>query len=286
ANTKYTGLLITFTIFIFAITYRRDLFKNSKFNFSLALPFLLLIPWFYWNFAVYGVNSIVEHNDFAGLLIKLSKAGRFLIPVLVIVVSGYFLYLKLKCDLRGNNEEKVCKKTEEIDGKNKLKVASYFLTAGIFYILLKKYVLNSIDFGYIPFTTWQGGILAHEPTIFYVGRLIEYFLIYIFAFASLFIFQSEEKQNAAFIRITATLILLFFIMWGNFQSRYVLSCVAFLLLLAANLIFELFDNIFKIKYRFARNLLISMLVLFITYAVLKVTYLNIELSFTNDMCYY
>ena len=285
ANTKYTGVLITFAIFLFAITYRRDLFKKSKFNLSLILPFLLLVPWLYWNFNVYGLESIANHSEISFLLGQLSKLAKLIVPVVLLFGGSFFLYKKIRQDICV--ESKSVKLDEpEAKKSNKLQYASYVLVVFMFYILFKGYVVNSLRFDFIPFTTWRGGILGNEPPVFYFGRLIEYFLIYIFAFASLLTYQPNEKTSSAFVRISAVVILLFFIMWGNFQCRYILSSVAFLILLAAHAVFMVLDSAGKIKQFTIRNILLAALILFIAYAVLKVSYLNIALSYTNDMCYF
>ena len=49
-NTKYTGILVIFAIVFYVLFYHRALFKSKKFLLSLALPFVLLLPWVFWNF--------------------------------------------------------------------------------------------------------------------------------------------------------------------------------------------------------------------------------------------
>ena len=289
ANTKYTGILITFTIFLFAITYRRDLFKNSKFNFSLVLPFLLLLPWLLWNFNVYGLESVTDNAEIAGLIKRLAKAAKLIIPIGLLCAATFLLYKKIKRDISNSDEVEIATdRSEETQIKinSKLQQASFVLVFFIFCFLFRGYVINSLRFDFIPFTTWQGGILSNEPAVFYFGRLIEYFLVYILAFVSLLVFQPNEKQISAFIRISAVVILLFFIMWGNFQCRYILSSIAFLILLAANSVYKIFDLVAKIKHFSIRIVLLSAVSTFITYSILKVIYLNLALSYTNDMCYF
>ncbi len=73
-NTKYTGILITFVMIIFAAFYRKDLFANKKFQLSLVLPILLLLPWFFWNYRVYGLMSVVQHKELMRFLRVLGEA--------------------------------------------------------------------------------------------------------------------------------------------------------------------------------------------------------------------
>lgn len=285
-NTKYTGVLITFAIFLFAITYRRDLFKNSKFNLSLILPFLLLGPWLLWNFNVYGLESLKNHSEISFLLGQLSKLSHLIVPLVLLLGGSFLLYKKIRQDVCIERKSEKFYELHEKKSNNKLQYASYVLVASMFFILFKGYVLNSLRFEFIPFTTWQGGILGNEPPVFYFGRLIEYFLIYIFAFACLLVYQPNENTSAAFVRISSVAILLFFIMWGNFQCRYILSSIPFLILIAAHAVFMLLDSIGKIKQFTIRNLLFAAVSLFLAYSIIKVSYLNIALSYTNDMCYF
>ena len=88
--TKYTGIFATINIGLFALVHQRDLFRNKFFITSLALPFIMLIPWFFWNYTVYGISffftqgsiHVVESNRLSRLYIS-----AFFIGVVVVALK-------------------------------------------------------------------------------------------------------------------------------------------------------------------------------------------------------
>ena len=81
-------------------------------------------------------------------------------------------------------------------------------------------------------------------------------------------------------------VLLFFTAWRCFQCRYILSVIPLLAILGAELIFTLFAKIEKLPRLLPRLILKSGLSVLIMYALAKTFYIDLFLSFTNDMCYY
>jgi len=107
-----------------------------------------------------------------------------------------------------------------------------------------------------------------------------------FCLISIFIFHRQENDKAPLIRISAMLIILFFIAWGNYQCRYIASSLPFLLILAADMIVRLFQSINKIPFFLVRGTASAGLVIFLVYILVKVMVINQMVSFTNDMCYF
>ena len=65
--TKYPGLLMTLVFVLYGLVERDVCFRNRKFWLGLALPFLLLLPWFYWNGMVYGWGIFARIGMLHGL---------------------------------------------------------------------------------------------------------------------------------------------------------------------------------------------------------------------------
>ncbi len=281
-NTKYTGILITIAITIFAIIYKKNLFKNKYFIISLCLPLIMLIPWFYWNYKVYGIKAILKHPELLALIGHIKRLLK-IIPAFVLISIGIILYKQLKKD---NNINLYASNKQSIENNNMLSILSYIIISIIICIFLNQALLHSLQLGHIPFTSWMFGVFLNEPPSFYFRRLIEYSFIYTFSFIYLFSYDPNRKNEASLITISAGIILAFFLLWGNYQSRYILSAIPFLIILGVKLWFQLFNAVSKSNNTFIYFSGRLGLRVVLIYILLKTYLLDVLLSFTNDMCYF
>ncbi|MCD4780245.1 MAG: glycosyltransferase family 39 protein [Candidatus Omnitrophica bacterium] len=294
-NTKYPGILITFGMVLYTLFYRRDLFRKGKFFLGLLMPFLMLIPWFMWNIQVYGISALKGHYELTFAIRLFTDKLWLILPVAAILFAVY-LFLKRKSIIGhrpptaagstiepGTSKEK----TDELDpGQAKIVLGSYIAVILFILIFIGDSVLKSLHFYYIPVTSWSQGFFANEIPSFYFKRLLEYFFIYIFAYLALFTYHPKEQEQTAFIRISTIVILFFFIAWRNFQCRYILATIPFLILLAANTIKQVYSAICSMETILPRLILRSAFILLIMYSILKVNIINYMLSYTNNMCYF
>ena len=80
--------------------------------------------------------------------------------------------------------------------------------------------------------------------------------------------------------------MLFYVFWGNYQSRYILSSIPFLLVLAAYGVNLTMTKILQQSPAIQRNALLTFLLFVIIYAFVKTIYINASLSFPNNLCYF
>ncbi|HSV42915.1 MAG TPA: hypothetical protein VLJ10_00005, partial [Candidatus Bathyarchaeia archaeon] len=142
------------------------------------------------------------------------------------------------------------------------------------------------NFFELPWVTWRQAAFSGEQRWFYLSRLLEYSLLYGFAYLAFFDPFSKWREELLFLKVNAFLIILFFTAWGNFQCRYILPALPFLIILAAYYICKLFRQLAKIEYVFLRLSLQSLLLILIVLAVSKTMLINEEVSYTNFMCYF
>ena len=274
-NTKYTGVLITIVLVLFALLYRRDLFKRLTFNVGLILPLAMLLPWFFWNYKVYGwrLFSHMENNNDMDYILELISGNLWKVGLLGLLVYLLFLFLKrTKYEYR-HSAPKVSPLTNTF-------IILFLL------IFLHKAIIHSLQLFYFPATSWAQGLYSGAPTWFYFEHLIEFSPFYFFAFMALFIRDSTAPQEAAVLRLSAAVILIFFIAWGNYQSRYILSCLPFFIILAAAVIQKISFRLSEIRNFLPRTLGLFGFLLLVGYMLLKVTYINTYVSFPHDFCYF
>ncbi len=295
-NTKYTGILITLAILCFVFAYKRELFSNKSFLFSLLLPFLMLIPWLAWNFQVYGfglIDSNREINRFIGIV---SNKIGLLGPLLIVLFALYLIYKKYRKDIQ-YQQRTVAKDKEKKEMPDSsaspvgtfsfaVRFLSYFVPVIFFILFLRHSIIRSFAFSALPRTSWVQGFFKQEMPVFYFRQMTEFFLVYLFGFVSILIYHTQERPAHAFARIAAVVLLLFFIVWGNFQSRYILAALPFFLVLASDKILHIYQGITKIKSFSLRLLCNAAFSSLLFYMLLKVTLINITLSYTNNACFF
>jgi 4-amino-4-deoxy-L-arabinose transferase-like glycosyltransferase len=284
ANTKYTGILITVVIIIFTMTYRRELFKNKNFLFSLIMPVILLMPWLLWNYNVYGLSSISHHAEMRRIFIMIKNSLYFIIPILVLAFSAFLILLKKMGAAKKDIDR--CKDQECSDVKCFITSIVPFFVIFVFVFLMKDHILNSLNSAYFPDASWAMGYFRDQPSSFYFGRLIEFFFIYFFSFIAVLLFNPNEKTESALVRLSGILILVFFVTWGNYQSRYILSCIPFLILLGTDLIFRLYQQIDKAPYLPVKFAVKATFIVFLVIVFIKVGIIDQFMSFPHGFCYY
>jgi len=280
-NTKYTGILITFIIVLFCLFYRKDIFKNKKFQISLVLPALMLTPWFYWNYKAYGIASIFNHSELRTVYTRFITHLPMIIFMVILTALFIFLLNRFKKDRPPDS-----KLSELKDNKNFIGYFSILVTVALFVLIIPNQFIHSLQFNYLPTHTWRQGSFSGEPSSFYFGRLLEFSPVYIFSFLAIFRFDPNDDGRTPFIRLCAMVILLFFIFWGNFQSRYILASLPFLIILAV----QFGVNIYEKASRSGNAFLcmggrISLKLIFV-YIIVKSYYLNIMVSYPHDFCYF
>ncbi|OGX39660.1 MAG: hypothetical protein A3D87_00900 [Omnitrophica WOR_2 bacterium RIFCSPHIGHO2_02_FULL_50_17] len=279
-NTKYPGILITVAFVFYASFYDKDLFCNRKFQISLALPFFSLLPWMYWNYRVYGLKSIPQHEEINALF-KIFPAKWTLVFLVGIILTAV-LWLKERFSHQGNAARPA---TEPLPPSSLKKISILFLLfLGIF---LRDNLLHSLQFNHLPFVSWAGGVIyAGGSSLFYIGRLIEYSFLYALAFIALLIYRSGHDPEVALLRSSAFIILIFYIMWGNYQSRYILAAIPFLVILGVHFWTENFEKARSLKSRLVYVLGAGGWTAVMIYTVAKTYAIDLLLSYPNDMCYF
>ena len=283
ANTKYTGILIILAVCLFSLFRQRELWKNKWFIFSLVLPFLMLLPWGFWNFSVYGSKFISTQITIHSGLKRVVDEFRAGIPLLISIffffagIMGIFFKLKKEDFFKSKI---VSPKDQGSNRRILYKISAGFIL--FFFILLRDHFLKSFSLFSIPTSSMRMGFFQNEPSYFYFGRLIEYSFFYFFGLAALFLYQPKEFPGLGLLRFAALIILLFFIIWGNFQCRYILSAIPFLAVLSAMTLFRTLDFFDRRRLDSLRFLLVLLVILGVT----KLLLLQSVMVFPNFMCYF
>ncbi len=277
--TKYPAALVLMGIMIYAFLYQRELFRNKRFVLGLfVVPVLLLLPWLFWNYLVYGLEALSRHAELRDLFSKV-LTREIMALVLVAGGSGYwFLYR------RRNTREVAWPQALQVTPR----VRKYWpVIIGLFFlILLRGNLACGFVYNCLPIISWHAGFFNRYPAYFYFSQLIEYSLVYALGFFFLLTFHPAEEKEIAPIRLVSLVILIFFTAWGGYQSRYILPLVPLLLILGTRTWLAGYRFFARLPRRSLSLLGRTAWVILLVFVISRTLYINATLSYTNDMCYF
>ena len=278
--TKYPGILVLVIMIIYIAAYRTDLIKNKTLLLSLLIPFLMLLPWAVWNFSVYGSEFLLKmgrmHSVFSG------NTRRNVIAVLF---GGVSLALVWKLFFVKENLFYQQMVPVALTKKKEKKHSLLMILIGIvFFAALFPHIYHSFNFHHLPVTTWYSGGFRHP--LFYFGQLIEFHFLYVFSFLSFFVYNAKRFEDGALLNMAFFTIMIFFLLWGNYQSRYILAATPILIIIGAAFWMELFEKFQRNGKPGVRFVGCGILIILLAFLFLKTNYINFLVSYPNDMCYF
>ncbi len=274
---KYPGFLAAVIMGLYALVLRRALFRSGKFLAGLAMPLIVSLPWIIWNYRVYGWEFLALQKRLHSNSLFLKDLPLTLLAALVLVVAAVAFHRFMRLIRK------------RFEGTWPLIVRGLLAYLGlILVVFLHREIALGLRADHVPGTTWSATVWQDMPKtfLFYPGRLTEFSLFYLFAFASYFILRRDKSGERVFVFLCSLVILGFYTAWGNYQLRYVLAAVPFLMIQAAEMMVWAFrradagdDMLMRLSGKAA------VLLLFF-YALAKVIFVNITVSYPNNMCYF
>ncbi len=286
ALTKYPGGMVFLSILLFTAIFQRDLLKMPKWIIIPACMILMLMPWFFWNLDVYGFDHFLgKGKGFEDIRAGFKVMGK-LLPLLILlaaaIVGGIILWKRSLKDRWQTHKHTV-----------PAIVQKKFFWLGLLLIAIVLiarndfgYILRALSFKFEPETSWKMGFFADEPWYFYFKRLFIYFPIYIFAYISVVFYPYKQKGQHLIPIFYFGIIALFFVFWGNFQCRYFLPAVPWLLLFAAFMVVYIHDSISSMSNKNKRICAYVLLWGIVTLCIAKAIQVDVLLAWTNKPCYF
>jgi len=242
--TKYPGILPLFIIISFVVLMDRSMLRQKYFWVLCCLSLFVLSPWIIWNWKVHGGFNeafIAAHNlgkhweNAAGAL---SGHKETLLVLLVLAGLGFIVRRKISLFFGMDS-------TSPITLKQKRIMTGACFLATVLILTMIPFLRGMIKEAFI----WKDAILTGwsnpfkgEPWYFYLTRLAELSPLYLFSFLSVFLFLGRDKSDQLLIW-SSLWILGAFILWGNYQSRYILPAVPFLIILSARCQVWVYDKL-------------------------------------------
>jgi len=274
---KYPGLLSFFAIILFILLRFPKIFRNRYFLVSLFLPFLMALPWFTLNYYVYGTGFIYEQFAVHGMTNLFSPKVLFMLAVGLGIA---FLGWRALRDPEGA--------VQRFDRLFSGRFVSYMKWAGFIgtAVFLIAYAGRSLNVFEVPWVTWRQGLFSGQPRWFYFQRLLRFCFLYGFSYLAFFDPFFKKDDGRFLLKLNAFLIIVFFAAWGNFQCRYILPALPFLMILSVDYAWRILGRLGRIDSVVLRLLLQSAVLVLIVLAVNKTMLINVVVSYTNNMCYF
>jgi len=260
--TKYPGfLVIPIGFTIVAIEDRRS-FRSPHFWMWPVITMVMFAPWVAWNISVYGdgiMSKIALLHEVKPHIIALSAAGI----AAALIMTRVF----------------------------KTQAARFaIISALLIFVFSRQYVfdgiVNMLNAAYMPLAGWKPGMFQYKPWSFYFRRLIELSPFYVFAFAGILFFAKKGSKEKLII-IPVLWSLLFFMVWGSYQSRYILFASLGLLVLAARAIIWCWDKIGETARSTTTMVILrSGFAIILAYALLRTLSVDFAVVIANDFSYF
>ncbi len=277
--TKYPGILMCAAVIFYVSLFDREWHENSCFRLSLAIPWVMLVPWIIWNLNVYGLGFFKNIFTKHGIHLTIPVFSVIFLSCAALGVCVFFPEKGKGCIRHIRSKFQLTPQT--------LKRIRIGLLLVLVYLLFQP-VMSSLSFSHFPETSWNRYTFSREGGVFfYLKRLPGFSLFYILSYLAFFLSSLIKKTpRILFVELTGLLSFLFFSLYGNYQSRYVLMVLPLLMILAAFAMFRVFERIQDIKDTQARAVSFVLFVLFLCVSLAKVMTVNFHVSFPNDMCYF
>ncbi|HPB68970.1 MAG TPA: glycosyltransferase family 39 protein [Candidatus Omnitrophota bacterium] len=282
ALTKYPGILPALSILIYACFFNKALFRDKNFLIGLLAPAAMLLPWGLWNLCVYGPDFFFGLVQDHGLSTRIPRLSFLFVSVAALLtlsarkdVAGFLNSVKQRLN---------SKEAQGVSYKYTVLESLGFIGGIIFLYFLAGAVFKNLDLASYPKASWHAGLFKEEGVLFYFKKLTEFSLVYAFAFLSFFI-PGDKNKYLPLLKISGLSILLFYSLWRNYQSRYILAGTPFLIILGAytwTTVFHSFSGQ-KFPLRMLGRLILLSLAGFI---LLKTYLINTAVSYGNNMCYF
>jgi len=230
--TKYPGILPLFIIITHILTAERRMIKQKDIWLLCLASFIVFLPWVIWNWKVYGnlfdaVISVHGLSNTMGHSVQ-SLMEHKLIFVFLLFVSGIVVWIRKKTNFQSNKSAKVIG----------LSLCALIIIATPF---LREMFTEAF--------AWNGSLLAgwsnpfsREPWHFYLTRLSELSPVYLFSFLSIILLFGKDRGDRLLL-VSSFWILGAFIVLGNYQSRYILPAIPFLIILSARFQILMYDKL-------------------------------------------
>ena len=268
--TKYPGVLVAPIILTFSAIYKPELFRNKKFYMIFVTAFLLFLPWIIWNIDVYGnfLSNISIHSDrpFISKIVSLAKNPLIWLAGFAVIAFSYKGYF-------AKAEKTVMNKRISGILAGALLLAFMFSLKGMQRSFMESFSLNALP----PVSNMFPSIFGKEPWFFYFGQLLKMSPFYIFSYLGIFLINSKSDGDKLLL-ISVFFIFLFYIQWGNYQSRYILTAVPILALLGARTFFWLWDSVKNVKNLPLKRSLHYGLTFLLIYCMVKTIFVDVKVA--------
>jgi len=230
--TKYPGLLPLLIIVTYVVWIERTMIRKKGFWLLCLSAVIVFIPWIIWNWKVYGRlfdPVFTVHGIVGNMEPSIQSLSKHTGLILAGLMGGIGV----------------------IWGRKKIVSLSgpVLWGAGLTVLVIALIAVPFFRGLFIEAFVWKETILVGwsnpftaKPWPFYLSRLTELSPLYLYSFLTV-IFLPGGNKGDQFLLLASFWILGAFIVLGNYQSRYILPAVPFLILLSSRFQIFMYDKL-------------------------------------------
>lgn len=279
--TKYPGILPIGGILVYAACCERWLFKKKSFYAGIIAPLLVMLPWVWWNYQVYGAGLFTSVQKDGNVVRFFANLGKFQEPLWGLVFMIIILFIGRK---------KIFTFADDMIKKRGRVLPAVFVFGflGLLALIFGGYIIRALDFSYIPPTGWRTGMFNKEPWGFYPWKIMELSPLYIFSYLSLaaFLFDREKRKDYLFLFIFSVILMAFWVAWGAYQCRYIVALVVPLMVLSAKTQLFALDRFRKLSRKNIALICQGLFLVIVAYLIIKTLRVDLALAVPNTACYF
>ncbi len=279
--TKYTGIIAPVFIFLFALLYKEELLFKRNFWLIFIIALAVFSPWLVWNYHIYGASFLKKMLSIQGYAFRHLQKYQAAIFLMVITVVSLLILRILTPKFTPSMRKKISSLFKGIRYLLGISILTIFVLM-LFHPSFCQSLKNMWIYNYLPSAGWVGHMFRAEPWCFYFGRLLELSPIYFFSYLAAIFFSFKNNQKDSLLILSAFLMMLFFVLLGYYESRYILPIVPILIILASRLQVWLWDRLKEqpqtLKIKVSRLLFLGM----VGYFIIKTINVGIRLALPNE----
>lgn len=255
----------------------------------ILLPFMIGLPWFLWNWNVYGKDiftEIIKINSSSDIgTVGFNFISKYVI-IALFFAGAVAVFFAARLFLNNMSKKILGELCNLLNGPIARNIIFIFAVAsiGTLFFMSRANIFKSFSWRWLAMPVSIMGAFDGHPHYFYFYHFVKLSPISIFSYLSIVFIKKWNVWIFIFASIVISLFS-FFGFFGNYESRYVLIATPALMILSAYFIKE-FVEFFGRRSEAVKFISLFLIGTAVIYAVCKTVYFDLSIVVKNDFFFF